>query len=116
MPGRKSNKNKYVTRKVRLPNRQDEEIFAIVIEIYGGDRMLIKCEDGVTRIGTIRGKIRKRMWTRLGDIVLCIPWSFETKVEGKREKAYIVWRYTQNQVNWLQNRGYLKDSLDIDNI
>ena len=78
--------------------------------------MLIKCEDGVTRLGVIRGKIRKRMWCRLGDVVLCIPWDFETKKEGKREKAMIIWRYTGNQVNWLRTRNYLNDKLDLDNI
>ncbi len=91
-------------------------MFALVIEIYGGDRMLIKCADGVSRIGVIRGKIRKRMWTRLGDLIICIPWDFETKKEGKKEKAYIIWRYTGTQVTWLKNKGYLNDQLDLDNI
>lgn len=78
--------------------------------------MLIKCADGETRIGTIRGKIRKRMWCRLGDIVICVPWDWETQVEGRHGKAYIVWRYTRNQVHWLENRNYLNDNLDINNI
>ena len=116
MPGRKSNQNAYESRKIRLPDRADDEMFAIVIEIYGGDRMLIRCEDGVNRIGTIRGKIRKRMWCRLGDLVICIPWDWETKVEGKKQKALIVWRYTQTQVSWLRSRGHLNDELDINNI
>lgn len=116
MPGRKSNHNTQQSRKVRLPNREEGEIFAIVVEIYGGDRMLIKCEDGVARIGIIRGKIRKRMWCRLGDLILCIPWDFETKKEDKREKALIVWRYTGTQANWLQTRGFLNENLDINNI
>ena len=117
MPGRKSNyNNSQTTRRVRLPNRNEDEMFAIVIEIYGGDRMLVKCEDGVTRIGIIRGKIRKRMWCRLGDIILVIPWEWETKVEGKKEKALIVWRYTRTQTTWLENRNYLNDELDINNI
>ncbi|MBD3353657.1 MAG: translation initiation factor 1A [Candidatus Lokiarchaeota archaeon] len=117
MPSRKSNKNSpHTTRRVRLPDRQDDEMFALVIEIYGGDRMLLKCEDGVTRIGIIRGKIRKRMWCRLGDIVLCIPWDWETKVKGKKEKALIVWRYTRTQVYWLENNGYLNEHLDLNNI
>ncbi|MHA1820998.1 MAG: translation initiation factor eIF-1A [Promethearchaeota archaeon] len=116
MAGKNRNHNETLTRRVRLPNRRDGEMFAIVVEIYGGDRMLIKCEDGVLRLGIIRGKIRKRMWCRLGDLVLCIPWDFETKREGKREKAEIVWRYTGNQVNWLQNKGYLNENLDVNNI
>lgn len=104
------------TRRVRLPDKSQDEMFAMVVEIYGGDRMLLKCEDGVTRIGTIRGKIRKRMWCRLGDIVLIVPWDWETKVEGKYEKALIVWRYTRTQITWLENNHYLNENLDINNL
>ncbi|MHA1342025.1 MAG: translation initiation factor eIF-1A [Promethearchaeota archaeon] len=116
-PGKKSNlEDNVATRRVRLPDKEAGEMFAIVIEIYGGDRMLIKCEDGKNRIGTIRGKIRKRMWCRIGDLILCVPYDWETKVEGRLEKALIVWRYTSAQVNWLRNKGYLNENLDINNI
>jgi len=91
-------------------------MFGLVIEIYGGDRMLVKCEDGVTRIGVIRGKIRKRMWCRLGDLVAAIPWEFETKTEDKKEKCLITWRYTGTQVTWLQNHNFLNENLDINNV
>jgi len=115
MPGKKSNSHQG-ERRVRIPNRREGEVLALVIEIYGGDRMLLKCEDGVLRLGTIRGKIRKRMWCRLGDLVLCIPLDWETKKEGKREKAMIIWRYTRTQTNQLASRGYLNEHLDINNI
>ncbi|MHA1728393.1 MAG: translation initiation factor eIF-1A [Promethearchaeota archaeon] len=106
----------YQTRRVRYPNKQDGEILAIVIEIFGGNRMLLKCEDGKTRIGTIRGKIRKRMWLRLGDFCLCIPLDWETVVEGKREKAYIVFRYTRTQASYLRTRGLINENLSINDL
>ena len=116
MPGKKSNKGSSDQRKIRFPDRRNDEIFAIVIENFGGDRMLVKCEDGVIRVGIIRGKIRKRMWVRLGDLILVTPWEFETKKKDKREKCMIIWRYTRTQANWLENRGKLNDNLDPDNV
>jgi initiation factor 1A len=56
------------------------------------------------------------MWCRLGDIVLIVPWDWETKVEGKYEKALIVWRYTRTQITWLENNHYLNENLDINNL
>jgi len=116
MPGKKSNKTSSDQRKIRFPYRENGEIFAIVIENFGGDRMLVKCEDGVIRVGIIRGKIRKRMWVRLGDLIVVSPWEFETKKKDKREKCMIIWRYTRTQANWLSNRGKLNDNLDPDNV
>jgi translation initiation factor 1A len=116
MPGKKSNQASSDTRKIRYANREDDEMYGIVIENFGGDRMMVKCEDGVIRVGIIRGKIRKRMWVRLGDLVLVTPWEFETKKDEKREKCMIIWRYTGTQANWLKTRGKLNDNLDPDNV
>jgi translation initiation factor 1A len=62
---------------------------------------MVQCVDGVTRMCRIPGKIKKRVWIREGDTVIVVPWDFQA------EKADVVWRYTQPQVDWLQRKGFL---------
>ena len=45
--------------------------------------------------------MKKRTWVREGDIVIVVPWSFQT------EKGDVTWRYTGPQASWLQRKGYL---------
>ena len=92
----------------RIPNYRNDELLGVCTEIYGGAHMSIKCENGKTYMGLIRGKIQKRMWIRLGDLVLIQPWVGMSKPkEGKKPKAHIIWRYTRTQANWLQNHRYI---------
>ncbi|HMF33103.1 MAG TPA: hypothetical protein VKK79_16885, partial [Candidatus Lokiarchaeia archaeon] len=87
------------SRKLRLPNRSDKEMYGRVVEILGNDHMRIQAENGRTMLGRIRGKIKKRMWIRLGEIVLIVPWDWETAGgveamdDGSNPKCDIIWRY-----------------------
>ena len=91
-------------------------MFGRVVEIYGQDRMGVYCEDGEMRIGRIRGKIKKRVWIRKGDLVIVNPWDFETNVEGQNGKCEISWRYLKHEVRWLQRKEKLPEDLDLNNI
>jgi translation initiation factor 1A len=62
----------------------------------------VKCQDGNVRQCRIRGKMKKRMWVREGDVVLVSPWDFEAY-----EKGDIIFRYTGNQALWLRDKGFL---------
>ena len=44
--------------------------------MLGGENVLIKCTDNVTRRGRIRGKLKRRVWIRDNDIVIIAPWDF----------------------------------------
>lgn len=104
-----------VTR-VKFPSRRKGEMFARVIDIYGNDRMRVFCEDGKHRIGRIRGKIKKRVWIRKGDLVIVNPWDWESEMEDKLGKAEITWRYRKNEISWLNRHRKIPDILDINNI
>ncbi len=104
-----------VTR-VKFPNRRIGEMFARVVEIYGNERMGVFCADGKKRVGRIRGKIKKRVWIRKGDLVIVSPWDWETPVEGKLGKAEITWRYTRAEISWLERNRRIPEILDINNI
>jgi translation initiation factor 1A len=78
-------------------------VLGTVISMLGSNRVTVKCMDGVTRMCRIRGKMKKRVWIREGDVVIVVPW------EIQNEKADVIWRYTGPQVNWLQRKGYLNE-------
>ncbi len=77
-------------------------MFGIVTSMLGSGHVRVRCEDGKERLGRIPGKMRKRVWIREGDVVIIVPWKFQD------ERADIVWRYTNPQVEWLERKGYLK--------
>ena len=87
--------------RTRIPKKG--EILGVITEMLGAGKLRVECEDGFTRIGRIRGKIRKRLWMRVGDIVLILPWNVQPK-----ERADVVWRYTRTQASWLKKKGYIK--------
>lgn len=87
--------------RVRLPSKRNREIFAQAQLMMGANHIRVKCFDGVTRMGRIKGTIKKRVWIREGDILIVIPWSFQD------DKCDIIYRYTGPQVEWLRKNGYL---------
>ena len=116
MPYKRNNQNENEFIRVKLPNHRKGEMFARVLDIYGNDRMRIFCEDGEHRIGRIRGKIKKRVWIRKGDLVICNPWDWETPTKDHLGKAEITWRYRKNEIAWLKRNRKIPDLLDINNL
>ena len=100
-------------RKVKKKTREEElkniklpvanDVIGIAKKMLGFDRVLVSCQDGKERLCRIRGKMKRRMWIRLGDIVLVSPWDFQSDKRGD-----IIWRYKRNQAEWLRRKGYLK--------
>jgi translation initiation factor 1A len=78
------------------------DMLGIAIKLLGFDRVLVKCQNGHERLCRIRGKMKRRVWIRQGDIVLVSPWDFQSDKRGD-----IIWRYKRNQVDWLRKKGYL---------
>jgi translation initiation factor 1A len=83
-----------------LPTPND--VLGIAIKMLGGDRIMVKCQDGKERLCRVRGKLKRRVWIREGDIVLVSPWAFQSEQRGE-----IFWRYRKNQSEWLRSHDYL---------
>jgi translation initiation factor 1A len=83
-----------------LPTKND--VLCIATKLLGFDRIMVKCQDGHERLCRIRGKMKRRVWIREGDVVLISPWDFQTNSRGD-----IIWRYTKGQAEWLRRNGYL---------
>jgi translation initiation factor 1A len=88
--------------RVRIPERG--EILGIVRSNLGGSRFEVKSIDGFTRVCRVPGKLKKRMWVRVGDIILVRPWVVQIN-----ERGDIIWVYTKAQDAWLERKGYLKN-------
>ena len=84
-----------------LPSEND--VLGTAVKMLGFERIMVKCEDGKERLCRIRGKLKRRVWIREGDIVLVSPWDFQPDKRGD-----IFWRYRRNQSEWLRVHGYLK--------
>jgi len=78
------------------------EVLGVVVKLLGFDRILVKCQDGAERLCRIRGKMKRRVWIREGDIVIVSPWEFQTDKRGD-----VVWRYTHGQADTLRRKGIL---------
>jgi translation initiation factor 1A len=83
------------------------ELLGRVQKISGGNQVLVQCTDGMVRLSRIRGKMKRRMWIREGDIVLISPWDFDPK------RADIVWRYIKDHAEWLENNGYMRPTAPL---
>lgn len=78
------------------------EVLGVVIKLLGFDRIMVKCQDGAERLCRIRGKMKRRVWIREGDIVIVSPWDFQTA-----ERGDVVWRFTHSQSDTLRRKGIL---------
>jgi len=99
--GKRKVKNEDELSNIKRPVAND--VIGIAKKMLGNDRLLVSCQDGKERLCRIRGKMKRRMWIRLGDIVLVSPWDFQSDKRGD-----IIWRYKRNQAEWLRRNGYLK--------
>lgn len=83
-----------------VPSAND--ILGVAIKLLGFDRVLVKCQDGNERLCRIRGKMKRRVWIREGDVVLVSPWDFQSDKRGD-----IIWRYTKAQAETLRRKNYI---------
>jgi len=87
--------------RVRLPKKWNNEMFGSADLMMGANHIRVRCFDGVTRMGRIKGKIKKRVWIREGDTLIIVPWTFQN------DKCDIIYRYLPPQVDWLRKNRYL---------
>ena len=75
--------------------------------MLGNGRCECFCFDGVTRLGHIRGKMRKKVWITAGDIVLVGKRDFQD------EKVDIVHKYSADEARNLKQYGELPETARI---
>lgn len=99
------NSEEETLQKIRLPHTG--EMFGIADQLLGAGKMKVICADGKSRLARIPGKMKKRQWIRVGDLVIVHPWEFQD------DKADVVWRYTKTQAINLKKRGLIPEQINI---
>ncbi len=86
----------------RIRKPKEGEVFALVVQMLGVNKIKATTPDGKDILVRIPGKLKKRVWVREGDVIIIKPWDFEPT------KADLVWRYMGNQIDNLKRKGLLK--------
>jgi len=87
--------------KLRQPDKDNDEMFALVTVMTGAEYIKAMCEDGVERAVRIPGKLRNRVFIKENDVIII------KKREYEENKAEVVWRFLPLQVQKLRERGLL---------
>jgi translation initiation factor 1A len=93
--------------KRELEFKEDGQEYAQVVRMLGNGRCECFCYDGVTRLGHIRGKMRKKVWVTAGDIVLVGKRDFQD------EKVDILHKYSADEARNLKQYGELPETARI---
>jgi len=106
--GKKSKKGKNQVATTRQIDLKDElQEYAKVTKMLGNGRVKLSCFDGQERLGIIRGKMRKRVWINVDEIVLVSLRDFENN------KCDIIGKYTSDDVRRLKQLGELPENLEV---
>eukprot|EP00547_Thalassionema_nitzschioides_P004012 CAMPEP_0194206576 /NCGR_PEP_ID=MMETSP0156-20130528/5557_1 /TAXON_ID=33649 /ORGANISM="Thalassionema nitzschioides, Strain L26-B" /LENGTH=142 /DNA_ID=CAMNT_0038933125 /DNA_START=100 /DNA_END=526 /DNA_ORIENTATION=+ len=93
--------------KRELEFKEEGQEYAQVVKMLGNGRCNCFCFDGVTRLGHIRGKMRKKVWITAGDIVLVGLREFQD------EKVDIIHKYSADEARNLKQYGELPETARI---
>ena len=93
--------------KRELVFKEDGQEYAQITRMLGNGRLEAFCFDGVNRLCHIRGKLRKRVWMGVGDIVLLGLRDFQD------QKADIILKYDGDEARQLKSYGELPDTVQI---
>ena len=98
----KKGKNQQQPTELLLKDNTEDQQYAKVIKVLGNCRFeLLSLDDNKTRIGHMRGKLRKRAWTSVEDIVLISLREFQ------EDKCDIIHKYKNEEVLKLRDMGQI---------
>ena len=87
--------------RIKLP--RGRQVLGILLQRLGASRVRVRCLDGKTRICRIPGRLKRRLWVRENDIIIVEPWEYSGDKKGD-----VLYKYSNTQVVFLRNKGYLK--------
>jgi len=105
---RRRGKNENDQLKRELDLKEEGQEYAQVAKILGNGRVRCMCFDGKERLCNIRGKMRKKVWIGVGDIVLIGLRDFQD------EKADVIQKYKPDEARRLKAQGHIPDNIQLD--
>lgn len=110
--GKKGKKGKRPTeqaeRKIILKEELQE--YCQITKLLGNCRLEGNCFDGKTRICNIRGSMRKKIWIKVGDIVIVSLREFEDN------KCDIIYLYQAKEIKKLVKMGELPEGIKVNEL
>eukprot|EP00760_Papus_ankaliazontas_P038480 PhM_4_TR9138/c0_g1_i1/m.34724/K03236/EIF1A; translation initiation factor 1A len=103
--GKNRKKGKAEVTKRELITREDGQEYGICTAMLGCNNIKVHLFSGSDVIGVIRGKIVRRMWINIGNVVLCGNREFQSG----SPKVDIILRYTPDEAQQLYNMGEIPD-------
>jgi len=88
---RKSKNHPISSRTRDLMLKEEGQLYGIVRKMLGDKRVLCMCSDNIERTCHIRGKFHKRVWIKIGDIVII------SLRECEPDKADIIHKYSDDE-------------------
>lgn len=106
MPGKGGNKRRRGKKDTNNNNKNliladSDQQYAKILDRLGGNppKMRLKLTNGTEILGSVRGKLRKRVWMQLGDLVLVSNRDFQV------DRVDIIGKYDGDQVRKLKRKG-----------
>jgi translation initiation factor 1A len=103
---RGKNDTETVKRELVFKGEIDQE-YAQVLRMFGNGRLEAQCFDGQKRVCHIRGKMCKKVWINVGDIILVGLRSYQD------EKCDVIMKYSADEARQLKAYGELPESAKI---
>ncbi|KAK8806965.1 hypothetical protein WA158_003724 [Blastocystis sp. Blastoise] len=105
---RRRGKNDGEAVKRELEFKEDGQEYGKISKMLGNGRVEVYCFDDKTRLCKIRGKMRKKEWVGIGDIVLIGLRDYQD------DKADVILRYNADEARQLKALGELPENANIE--
>lgn len=93
--------------KRELVLKEEGTVYGQVTKMLGSGRVEVYCFDCVKRLGNIRGKMKRRVWIGVGDVVLVSLREFQN------EKCDIILKYTPEEVRQLKAQEEIPENIEV---
>ena len=94
---RQKSKREDVNTQIEFKDHGQE--YGQVTKMLGNGRVRVSCFDNKERLGIIRGKMRKRVWIEIGDVILISLRDFQD------DKADVIGKYSSEEARYLKRSG-----------
>mmetsp|Transcript_29902 Transcript_29902/g.26452 ORF Transcript_29902/g.26452 Transcript_29902/m.26452 type:complete len:165 (-) Transcript_29902:48-542(-) len=91
-----------------LQLKEEGQEYGLVSKMLGSSRVQCRCADGKMRICLIRGKMKNRVWIRVGDLVLVSLREFEN------DKGDVILKFQPVEYRDLKKLGHIPDTLKLE--
>ncbi|CAI5448573.1 unnamed protein product [Caenorhabditis angaria] len=102
---RGKNENDFMKRELDL--KEEGQEYGQVSKMLGNGRVQVFCFDGKQRVCHIRGKLRKKVWINVGDIILVGLRDYQD------DKGDVILKYTPDEARRLKNEGLIPENAKL---